>query len=252
MSDHYIDQFETLSYGPFAVGQIEELAVGVDKHFDTVLKYLADQITDKTKMMHAALDKAGGVEKVTYQDAKGSPVPAARDVLKRAIAYAGSHKGGDAIVGQILGHLTRSAVGRIRPIKLAGMLESASKAFTSHASSLGSEGKTWIKELGEAHATLTALNHDVKTARETRKAITPEVEAARAAWLVTYGAAKLACEAALRLHGKTHLMASIFDDLAEAHHAKGVHDDPAQPASPAGAAQTGAPAAGGSAGSAQS
>ncbi len=226
MSDHYIDQYETLSYGPFAVGQIQELVVGTDKHFDSLLKYLADQLTAKTKAMRTAIDKAGGVEKVTYLDAKGSPVEGARDVLRRGIAYASSHKNGDAMVAQILGHLTPSAIGRARPIKLAGMLESASKTFKGHEASLGSEGKTWIRDLDTAHEALASLNHDVKNAREERKSLTPELKAAHAGWLTSYGAAKLVVEAVLRLHGKESLLPSVFDDLAEVHHAKGVHDDP--------------------------
>ena len=82
--------------------------------------------------------------------------------------------------------------------------------------------------------------------------MTPEVQGAHAAWLTTYGAVKLVTEGVLKLHGKSHLMPSIFDDLAEVHHAKGVHDDPAQAAGSGGGAQSGAGTAASSGGAAQS
>jgi hypothetical protein len=104
---------------------------------------------------------------------------------------------------------------------------------TKHKKALP-EHDAWIAEVGAARDAIDALDKSVRKSRVERRAMTPEVQAARVEWLKVYGAAKLVVEAALRLHDKLTLLPEVFDDLAEVHRAPGVKDEaPAEALAPA-------------------
>jgi hypothetical protein len=226
MSDSYIDQFETLAYGEFAAHQIVAVVVGMDAPFDTALAEMAGRVTATTKKMQVALHKAGDLEVATYKPAKGSsdPLGDARDVLRRLVSYVSSRKGGDAIVAKLLGGQRLSTIQRRRAQKLVSALGQAISVVTSEKAKLA-EADTFLAELTAARGALDALDKSVRSSRVARRAMTPEVSAARAEWLVTYGAAKLLVESVLRQHDKLALLSEVFDDLAEQHRAAGVTDD---------------------------
>jgi hypothetical protein len=230
-ADPYIDAHETQAYGPFTIAQVESLVVPIDPAFKKSLTHVTTLLAAATSAVAAALEAAGELDVVTYKNASSDPVAAARDVLKRAVRYAESRPGGERIADEMLQGETISTALRRRPTKLVGLLGHAVATFDRHAKQLP-EHKSWAEELGSAKEALDTLDKSVRASRTERRAMTPEIAAARSEWLRVYGAAKLVVEAVLRLHEKTARMSEVFDDLAEVHRVKGVRDD-AAPTPPA-------------------
>jgi hypothetical protein len=236
MADAYIDQFETLGYGDFAVAQIASMVQGLDPPMDGALEVMRGRLADRTTAMRAQLTQAGLIQGATYASAakNGDPVGEARALVRRAVSYAASRPDGETIVTQMLGDETLSTIGRRRATKLVPILERAAAACTACAASLP-EHATWAAQLVSAAATITELNKEVRRVRAERRAMTPAVAQAREAWLATYLATKRLVEAVLMQADKQSLMPLVFDDLAEVQTVAGVVAD-APP--PAGAAPT--------------
>lgn len=225
MADPYIDQYETVAYGKFAVGQILSLVVGVDPDADAYVKTIASRLLSDTEAMWTALSKVGSLEVVTYSAEDSSAIlHQSRSVLRKLIAYSESRENGEDIVHDILQGDTMTAMMRRRPVKLAAALEHALTAIKKHQSSLP-EHAHWSQQVADAHSALVALNGNVRKARTDRRAMTPEVQMARETWLKRYAATKLVIRGVLEPLGKGDLLPEIFDDLAEVHRAHGVHDD---------------------------
>jgi hypothetical protein len=233
MADPYIDQYETLAYGRFSAGQILALVVGLDPDLDPFVKIVAARLSAETDEMEKILGKADALDNVTYKPAEGAPdlVTQSRALLRRLVRYAESRPNGDSIASDILHGETLTTVLRRRPVKLAGALDHAASMITKHAASLP-EHATWKADIAAAHDGLVALNEGVRAARTNRRQTTPEVDAARSAWLRRYSATKSIIEGILKPLGKLAMMPEIFDDLAETHRAPGVSDEPA-PEAPA-------------------
>jgi hypothetical protein len=231
--DTYIDKYETLGYGDFAAAQLVALVKGLDPDFDKPVEKMAKRLAAATEAMRAALKKSGDVEVTTYAGAAGDgdPVASARDVLKRAVRYAESRPQGDAVASAMLQGETLGTVLRRRPAKLIASLDHAIGAVEQHKKKLP-EHQHWAAELTQARDALDKLDKAVRKSRVERRAMTPEVQAARAEWLKVYGAAKLLAECVLRLADKAQHMPEVFDDLAEVHRVAGVTDDHASPAQP--------------------
>lgn len=237
MPDNYIDNLETLSYGPFAVDQIKSLVIDrdLDPDFNKALAAVSARLTDATDGMRAALTRAGQIAVVTYKAAEGAPdaIAHARAELRRCVSYADSRAGGPAIVKDLLFGEALSTVLRRRPAKLAGSLGHALGAVARHKSELPEHSK-WTASLTAAKEAIDTLNTSVRQSRNERRDATPETAAARTAWFTAYAGAKLIVEGVLRYSGKTALMSEIFDDLAEVHRAAGVSDgDPPAETAPA-------------------
>jgi hypothetical protein len=235
MADPYIDQYETLAYGKFAVAQILALVAGLDAEAESFVKLTAARLAAETDAMEAALKKAGALDAVTYKPAEGKPdvVAHAKGVLRRLVAYAESRENGEAIAADILQHENASTVLKRRPVKLAAALDHAFAAIEKHAASLPEYAK-WVHEVAAARDALGALNEGVRKARVDRRDATPETEAARVRWLRRYAATKSIIEGVLKPLGKATMMPQIFDDLAEQHRAEGVSDEPAKGDAPPG------------------
>lgn len=236
MADPYIDQYETIAYGKFAVGQILSLVVGLDSDADSYVKVVASRLLSDTEAMWTALSKVGSLEVVTYSAEDSAAIlQESRSALRRLVAYAESRHNGDEIVHDLLNGDTMTAILRRRPVKLAAALEHALTAIKKHQSSLP-EHADWSQKVAEAHAALVALNGNVRKARTDRKGMTPEMDNARTTWLKRYSATKLVIRGILEPMGKGDMMPEIFDDLAEVHRAQGVYDDDtaASPEAPAG------------------
>ncbi|MFT3773316.1 MAG: hypothetical protein QM820_48675 [Minicystis sp.] len=237
MSDPYIDKLETLLYGRFAASQILLLVVGLDSDLDPAVKIMSARITAATDAMEAALKKAGDMEIVTYAAAGSTPadpVAEARRALRQAISYAESRDDGAAIVADMLNDENMSTVLKRRPVKLAGALGDAIKGIEKHKASL-KEAADWTAKLTAAQGALEKLNQNVRKARTDRRAMTPEIAAAREAWLVAYTSAKDIVSGVLRQRGKLSMLSEVFDDLAEVHRVAGVTDDTSAPEGGAGA-----------------
>lgn len=236
MADSYIDKYETILYGRFSASQIPALVVGLDPELDPAVTVMANRITAATDTMEAALKKAGDLDLVTYSSAGATPtdpVAEARRVLRQAVAYASSRDSGDAIVADMLNDVNLGTVVKRRPVKLAGALGDALKGLAKHAAALP-EHAAWEAKLTAAKKALDGLNQSVRKARDDRRTMTPEIAAAREAWLLTYASAKNVIEGVLRGKGKLRLLHEVFDDLAEVHRVAGVTDE--TPATDGGAA----------------
>ncbi|MDC3957711.1 hypothetical protein [Polyangium jinanense] len=229
MADPYIDQYETLAYGRFAVAQILALVIGLDPEANSFVKLTADRLAVETDTMEVVLKKAGALDAVTYKVVEGKPdvVGNAKGALRRLVAYAESREKGEAIVADILHHENMSTVLRRRPVKLVAALDHALTAIEKHKANLP-EYANWAYHVAAARDALAALNEGVRKARVDRREATPETEAARLKWLRRYSATKLIVEGILKPLGKTAMMPEIFDDLAEVHRAEGVSDAPAK------------------------
>jgi len=230
MADPYIDQYETIAYGRFAVSQILSLLVGLDFELDPFIKTIAARLAADTDAMEAALAKAGALEGVTYKAPPGKPdaVAEARDALRRVVRYAESRRDGAALAARILLGQSLTTVLRRRPVKLAAALGLAIDAIDANKDQLP-EHEAFIKDLTAARDALSDLNEGVRKARTDRRKTTPEVTAARGAWLRRYTSTKLIVEGILKAVDRTALLPEIFDDLAEFHRAPGVSDEPAEP-----------------------
>jgi len=231
MADPYIDHYETIAYGRFAVAQIHALILGLDPELDDAVKIVTARLEKATDAMEAVLKKAADVENVTYTS-QTDVVDDGRDTLRRLIKYVESRRGGDAIAMDLLNGDLLTTVIRRRPVKLAAALEHAEKALEKYKTTLAEYG-TWASDLRIARAALGALNEGVRKARADRRQMTPEVASARETWLARYSAAKSVVHAILRPLDKSDMMPDVFDDLAELHKAPGVSDDdPSPPETP--------------------
>jgi hypothetical protein len=227
MADPYIDQYETVAYGKFAVGQILSLVVGLDSDADAFVKVTASRLLADTESMWTALSKVGSLEVVTYSAEDSAAIlNHSRSTLRRLAAYAESRANGEEILRDLLHGDSLTAVLRRRPVKLAAALEHALDAVKKHQASLP-EHNEWSKHVTEAHAALVALNGNVRKARTDQHVMTPEVDMARTTWLKRYAATKHIIRGILEPMGKGDLMPEIFDDLADVHRAHGVFDDEA-------------------------
>jgi hypothetical protein len=238
MVDPYIDQFETIGYGEFAVTQIASLVRGLDPEFDPALDVMRARLAAKTAAVADQLKLAGSLVPATYTAAASNddPLGKARALLRRAVAYAESRADGEALAAKVLGDEPISSILRRRPTKLAPALKRAAEAFTDAAASLP-EHAQWVADLQAAEASLTQLNTQVRNSRAARQAMGPGVQKARDEWLVTYSAAKRLVEAVLAQAGKQALMPLVFDDLAEVQTVAGASAAPEPepaPAPPAG------------------
>jgi hypothetical protein len=225
MADPYIDQYETVAYGKFAVGQILLLVVGLDADADPFVKTIANRLLLDTESMWTALSTVGSLDIVTYSAEDSAAIlDQGKSTFRRLIAYADSRANGNEITRDILQGDTMSVILRRRPVKLAAALEHALSAIKKHQTSLP-EYATWLQIVTDAHSALVALNGNVRKARIDRRTMTPEVEVARNTWLKRYASTKLIIRGILEPIGKGDIMSEIFDDLAEVHLAHGVHDD---------------------------
>ncbi len=225
MADPYVDQYETVAYGKFAVGQILTLVVGLDSDADSFVKVIASRLLADTEAMWSALAKVGSIDVVTYTaESSAAIVSQSRGILKRLVAYAESRDNGEAIANEILQGDILSVILRRRPVKPAATLEHALAVIEKHQDSLPEHDK-WTLEVTAAHSALAQLNGHVRRARIDRRGMTPECEVARDTWLRRYASTKLVIRGILEPLGKGESMPEIFDDLAEVHRAHGVTDD---------------------------
>ncbi len=237
MADPYIDQYETIAYGRFAVDQISALVIGLDPQLDGFVQVVSARLATDTDAMESVLTRVGELSAITYKAAPGAvDVPTqARDVFRRFLRYVDSRANGDALMLKLIGSEKPGTVLRRRPVKLAAAIQRALSALPSIESEL-QEYATWVKELSSIHGALADLNEGVRKARADRRQMTPEVAAARTTWLARYAATKSLIEGILRPLDKLALMPEIFDDLAETHRAPGVSDEnvanPSDPSDP--------------------
>jgi hypothetical protein len=215
MSDHHIDQNETQIYGPHASRHIRRDVLPLLPAFATALEYVAAQVDVSTAAVGTALGRVRGAE-ASHRRGVQAKVPAldtGRGLLSRFSKHLDAHPAGvidrktffpaDGTVGGV-GHAATDVLLALGGI--AGHLGEAASPVKNAAE--------WKTEFDAAIASLAPAVEHASDARTDRSGMTPEVEAARAAWLTHYAAAKLVVEAVLRLTGKLGQMSAVFHDLA--------------------------------------
>ena len=215
MTDRYIDQDETQIYGPYAARRIRRDVAPLLESFAASLEYLAAQLDASSTAIGTAVDRARGAE-ASHRKGVQDKVPAldtGRSVLSRFSKHLDAHAAGvvdrktyftkDGTVDGV----GRGAADVLLALgTVAGKLADAGTPVKSAAE--------WKMEFDAAIAALAPAVEHASDARTDRSGMTPEVEAARAAWMTHYAAAKLVVEAVLRLTGKLGQMPAVFYDLA--------------------------------------
>ncbi|MBI4613140.1 MAG: hypothetical protein HY720_05970 [Planctomycetes bacterium] len=221
MTDRYIDQEETHIYGPYAVKKIASVVKGLVPECDGALEHMAANVEKATTAVKGALKLArtagAGVRKGAKE--RKPALAGAIDVLGRFSSHLDGHKKG-AVDRKtyFTKDGTAAGVGRATADVLLA-LGHIHGELTKDGSPV-KNSTDWAADFGAAIGALTPVADHADAARTDRRESTPEIEAARAAWLLVYGAAKLVVEAVLRLTGKLQLMSEVFHDLAVAGNAK--------------------------------
>lgn len=215
MADRFIDQDETQIYGPFAARRIRARVVGLIAQFDPALSYLADQIDAATLAVATAVEaaRAGDAELRRGVRQKQPLLKQATGLLGRFSKHLDSHAPG-TIDRKIFftADGTASGVGRgaasvlLAVTQIAGRLQNPNTGVNDRT--------TWLSDFSTMMTDLGPVVEHAEDARTDRRDRTPEVEAARQAWMQIYLAARDCVTCVLRLTGRLDRLSTIFHDLA--------------------------------------
>lgn len=215
MADRYIDQDEVSIYGSYSSKQIRARVVGLLPVFDPALNHIADQIDANTAAVEGAVAIARDTDAQTRKGShQKSPLLAdAFDLIGRFSKHLDSHKA-NTIDRKLFFTKdgTIAGIGRgANDVFLAVNWITSKLAEPDNAVNSRAEWHQEFLNMGVLLGPALAFSSDARTDRRSQ---TPEIRAAREAFLNVYQAAKAQVECVLRLTGKLHLMSSIFYDLA--------------------------------------
>lgn len=212
MADKFIDQDETQIYGLHAANAIRKRLLGKIAEFDSALHYIADQIETSTTTVKFAVDnaRAKDAERREGTKTKSSLLKDAKRLLGRFSNHLSGHDDIDRKLfftrDGTVGGISRGA----QDVLLA-VTHVANRLADSHA---GIRDRVhWHKEFDDMMKALAPAVEFSNDAHADRRSITPEVEAARQAWLNSYISAKCLVEAVLRQLGQLEQLSVIFYDL---------------------------------------
>jgi hypothetical protein len=215
MADRFIDQDETQIYGPYTARRMRTRLVGLIAEYDPALVYIAGQLDAATLGVKNAVDAARA------QDARlRRGVQQKRPLLEQAIALLGrfsKHLDGHA-PGAIDRKVfftadgTAGGVGKSAAAVLLAVTHIAGKLQDPECG-VGDRG-TWHNDFDAMMTNLGPVVEHAQDARTDRRDRTPEVEAARQAWMQVYLAARDLVTSLLRLTGRLDRLSTIFYDLA--------------------------------------
>jgi hypothetical protein len=215
MSDRYIDHDETIVYGAHASMRIRSHVKGLIKAFDPALEYMAAHLDAASKAVADAVASAreaeGDVRHATK--AKAPALSEGIALLGRFSNHLDGHK--DGVVDRKDYFVTDGTAGGVgkSAVAVLSALTHLSVALKKKGSPVR-DASGWQKEVQDAMKALAPIVAHAEDAKTSRPDATPEVEAARTAWLQLYQSSKCSVESVLRLTGKMHLMTWIFHDLA--------------------------------------
>ena len=212
MTDKFVDQDEAQIYGPYASNNIRTRLIGKLYQFDSALTYVADQIDASTATVKMAVDAARekDAERRVGSKTKSSLLSDSLRLLGRFSKHLSVH---DDIDRKL--YFTRDGTA-------GGVGKSAQDVLlaVTHITTRLSNPKAGVRDRAFWHDqfddTMKALAPAVQFANDAqadRQSITPEVEAARQAWLNAYSSAKCVVEAVLRQLGRLGQMSVFFYDL---------------------------------------
>jgi hypothetical protein len=215
MSDKFIDLDETQIYGPYASKMIRERVIGLVQEFDTGLERLAKDIDHATTAVHEAIetsrDASSNIRSTTKD--KGTALQRALSLLGRFSKHLDTQEKGEVDRKRFFPETgTAGGIGKSAP-RIAIALGRISSLLTNPESPVKSKDE-WLKEFKTALKSLSPLLEHSNNAKTERATATPELEAARQAWMQVYGASKCGVECVLRMTGNMHMMPIVFHDLA--------------------------------------
>lgn len=211
MADTHISAFECEVYGKLAAEEMRERVMPLHEAWSAAIArciHLQDAATARVSALLARL----GAPKVNDEE-----VAEVADTVVRFGAWIDSLKGHPLDAFVFFNGAPPSSVGRRRLPKLTGaiahMIERLTPYTVGEDAVPGAAGR--LAELQAAHA-IAERNRDAQADAEAlRVQHTPDLVAAREAWLDTYVANKRLIEGVLRHEKLVALMPIIFDDLAE-------------------------------------
>jgi hypothetical protein len=215
MADRFIDQDETQIYGPYTSRRIRTRIIGLSPAFDPALLYLADQLDVATAAVKNAVDHARrhdarlrrGVQQKTplLRQALG--------LLGRFSKHLDAHAPG-AVDRKVFftADGTARGVGRGAAAVLLGVTHITGKLQDPESGV--NDRATWRVAFDTMMTELGPVVEHAQDVRTDRRDRTPEVEAARQAWMQIYLAARECVTGVLRLTGRLDRLSTIFHDLA--------------------------------------
>ena len=233
MTDRYIDQDETKYYGPYTAREIRKQVKGLIPAVDAGLEELAVRIETATAAVESAVGQARGADAGKRKGSRDKkPVLGkAKDVIRRFSKHLDTHAKGtvDRKVFFVRDGTVEGAGGAATDVLLA------LGHVTGELGKPGTPVKNaadWKAEMEVVIAELApAIEHSTDAGTD-RSDATPAVEAARAAWLNTYIAAKAVVEGVLRLVGRLGALRNVFYDMQVPAGAKITAPPPSPPATP--------------------
>ncbi|HVY46465.1 MAG TPA: hypothetical protein VHB21_11330, partial [Minicystis sp.] len=228
----YIDQDETQIYGPHAARYLRSHVVGLVPKCDDAIKYFADEIDHATEAVGAQIAAARAAESGVRKHAreKRSPLDSALSLLGRFSTHLDTHKDDGAFDRKdfFVKDGTAKGVGKAGGRVLVALTHIQGE-LAKKTCKVDNKSK-WLAEFQDAAAELAPALEHAATATTDRRSLTPEVEAARTAWLVAYKSAKDVATGVLRAAGRLDLLNAIFYDLVVPSGAKVAAIPPVPPA----------------------
>lgn len=212
MADKFIDHDETQIYGPHAANAIRKRLIGQIPEFDSALTYIANQIDSSTTTIKSTIDaaRAKDAEKREGAKTKTPLLKDARRLLGRFSKHLSAH---DDIDRKLFFTRdgTATSIGNGAQDVLLAITHIAIKLADPKA---GVRDRThWHNQFDDTMKTLAPAVAFSNDARADRQSLTPEVEAARQAWLNSYASAKNLVESLLRQLGRLEQLPIVFYDL---------------------------------------
>lgn len=220
MADRYIDQDETQIYGPHVAKMIRSHVKGLIPAFDAALEYTATEIDHATaavgKAIAASRHAQGGIH--VGSEKKGPVLDEARKLLGRFSKHLDTLKGS---VDRKLFFTHDGTAGGVGDSAARILLAVHHLVAELAPDKDGKPKHPEVKHGDEWLAELKAMSHDLSPilahsdeAHVTRRTLTPEVAAARDAFLSIYVAGRAIVEGVLRFKGKLGDLPLVFHDLA--------------------------------------
>ncbi|UQA57224.1 hypothetical protein [Polyangium aurulentum] len=214
MADKFIDQDETQIYGPYASRHIRARLLGIIPAYDPALHYVTDRIDAATATMAAAVSAAREKDADRRKGAQGkAPIlKGAKQLLGKFSQHLSGHDPGsvDRKVFFPKDGTARGAGSSAQDVLLA-VLHVAARL--EDPKSPVRDAAHWRERFDAAAKALASVVAFAEDARVERQSLTPEVEAARQAWLNGYQSAKALVESLLRQLGRLEQMPLFFHDL---------------------------------------
>jgi len=180
MADKFIDQDETLIYGPYAARKIRTRVVGLVPEFDAGMTYLADQIDAATAAVQSAIEAARGRDAEIRAGAhtKTPVLKQARGLLGSFSKHLSSHERGE-IDRKVFFTADGTATGVGRGAQQVLLAITNINARLQNPNAKVRERVVWQQRFSEMMTALAPVLEHADDARTDRREITPEVEAAR-------------------------------------------------------------------------